>query len=85
MDEFYLFWNAFNLIAIGTLILTAGISIGGLISSIVAVVTQIEDQAIKFSLRFICLVLTCYFASPLLLNSVKDFSIAMWTPDTESK
>lgn len=85
MDDFYLFWNAFNLIAIASLILTAGISLGGLVSSIIGVVTQIEDQSIKFSLRFICLVLTCYVASPFLLSSVQEFSTTLWSTDNASK
>ena len=85
MDEFYLFWNAFNLIAISSLILIAGISVGGLISSIVGVITQIDDTAIRFSLRFICLVATCYLFSPFILTSVQEFTLSVWDNDTKVK
>ena len=78
MDEFYLFWNAFNLIVIASLILTLGISLGGLLSSIIGVITQIDDTAIRFSIKFVCLVATCYFCSPFILGSVKDFTVSVW-------
>lgn len=84
MDEFYLLWNAFNLIAIASLILALGISVGGLISSIFGVLTQIDDTAIRFSLRFICLVATCYLCSPFILGSVKEFTISVWDSSTQA-
>ena len=85
MNEFYLFWNAFNLIAIASLILALGISVGGLISSIFGVITQIDDTAIRFSLKFICLVATCYLCSPFILSSVKEFTISVWDTNVEVK
>ncbi len=85
MDEFYLFWNAFNLIAIVSLILALGISVGGLIASVFGVMTQIDDKAIRFSLRFVCLIATCYLFSPFILSSVREFTLSVWEPNMQVK
>ena len=78
MDEFNLFGNAFNLIASISLILALGISAGGLIASIIGVITQIDDKAIRYTLRFVCLIATCYLAKPYLTGSLKEFTITAW-------
>lgn len=78
MESLEIFWSAFNILTNISLILLGGICAGGAISSIIGVITQIDDHAIRFSLRLGCLFLICYLSAPTLTKSITDFSHKMW-------
>jgi flagellar biosynthesis protein FliQ len=78
MEEFYFFWNAFNLIGILTATLGIGLLGGGVITGIVSVITQIEDPALSFFGRLTGCLLGVYLMAPFVLSSFSEFASQIW-------
>ncbi|HMO16807.1 MAG TPA: flagellar biosynthetic protein FliQ [Oligoflexia bacterium] len=78
MTDVYYFWNAFNLISILTGTILIGLLLGGILSGLISLVTQIEDSSITFFGRLIGCLLGVYIAAPFILSSFKDFSLLIW-------
>ncbi len=78
MEEFYFFWNAFNLIAILTGALGIGLLIGAIVSGAISVITQIEDPALSFFGRLAGFLLGIYLVAPFVLSSFQEFALVIW-------
>jgi flagellar biosynthesis protein FliQ len=78
MEDFYFFWNAFNLIAILTATLGAGIIAGSLANWLISVITQINDISISFFLRLAGCLFGVYLLAPFALGSFADFALLIW-------
>lgn len=78
MDDLYFFWNAFNLIAILTGTLGAGLLAGGIVSSLVTVLIQVEDPALSFFGRLSGCLLGVYLMAPFVLSSYQEFAQRIW-------
>lgn len=78
MEEFYFFWNAFNLIAILTGTLGLGLLGGAIITGIISVITQIDDPSLSFFGRLSGCLLGAYLMAPFVLGSFKEFAVAIW-------
>ena len=78
MDEFYFFWNAFNLTAILIALLGVGLLLGAVLSGIISLLIQIEDPAISFFGKLSGFMIGAYIFAPLILSSFKDFALIIW-------
>lgn len=79
MEDLYFFWNTFNLLIITVLTLSIGLLIGAAISTIISVITQVNDPTISFITKFAGCILGAYILAPTILGNISSFAERIWS------